>query len=215
MARPARSVDDGHRLVLGRRGLLGRRFHRRFGRMRDRGSLLIGNGRLAQRNVGNRLAAKWIVVEQSDADEGDQEQPEQHGERLHRRKRQPEPALLTPRLLTERRAQFISRLCHGPPRISRATIARGGRFQRGGWPRQELDMAREGPESRKRKRAARGPPFWEKPVGDQFAALLPLLSTAALSLFGGVGMVVAVALMPCRRSPAIFRALSSLASGGT
>ena len=37
------------------------------------------------------------------------------GERLHRRERQSEPTLLTPRLLTERRAQFISRLCHDPP----------------------------------------------------------------------------------------------------
>ena len=52
-----------------------------------------------------------------------------------------------------------------------------------------------------------------RPQLDQFAALLAGLSTEALSPFAGVA--VAVDLMPCSRSSAIFRALSSLASGGT
>ena len=52
-----------------------------------------------------------------------------------------------------------------------------------------------------------------QPRPGQFAALLAGLSTEALSPF--VGAAVAVDLMPCRRSSAIFRALSSLASGGT
>ena len=38
--------------------------------------------RLADRDVGDRLAAQRIVVEDGKADEGNQEQAEQHGERL-------------------------------------------------------------------------------------------------------------------------------------
>src|ERR1700743_830168 len=55
---------------------------------------------------------------------------------------------------------------------------------------------------------------------NQFAFSVGGLSIAALSLVAGAaaGVVVvaaAEALMPCSRSSAIFRALSSLASGGT
>src|SRR6202795_2922594 len=53
----------------------------------------------------------------------------------------------------------------------------------------------------------------QEPRPNQLAALLAGLSTEALSPFAGA--VEAVDLMPCRRSSAIFRALSSLASGGT
>ena len=63
----------------------------------------------------------------------------------------------------------------------------------------------------KRKGRPEGRPFCEFLVSSwlaQFAALAGGLSVAD-------GAAVAVALMPCRRSTAVFSALSSLASGGT
>src|SRR5712671_893491 len=51
-----------------------------------------------------------------------------------------------------------------------------------------------------------------EPGLDQFAALLAGLSVEVLSAVVGA---VTLTLMPCKRSPAIFKALSSLASGGT
>ena len=164
MARPARAVDDGHGLVLGRRGLLGRRFRRRFGRMRGRGSLLIGDGRLAQRNVGDRLAAKRIVVEQSEADEGDQEQPEQHGERLHRRKRQPEPALLTrPVFCPSGVLSSSAASAMDLPESAAPTIPRGGRFQRraDGARQERRYRPAKASESRKQKGRPEDRPFRE------------------------------------------------------
>src|SRR5260370_37362025 len=63
------------------------------------------------------------------------------------------------------------------------------------------------------KRAARRPPFPQKLLAgpNQFAALLAGLSVEVLSAVVGA---VALNLMPCKRSPAIFRGLSALASGG-
>src|SRR5260370_35912031 len=63
------------------------------------------------------------------------------------------------------------------------------------------------------KRAARRPPFPQKLLAgpNQFAALLAGLSVEVLSAVVGPG---ALPLMPCKRSPALFRAVSSLAAGG-
>ena len=178
-----------------------------------RGRLFVRGRGLAQRDTRDRLAAQRIVVEQGDAEEGDQKQAEQHRERLHGRERQPVPALLTRRLLSERRAQFVGRLCHGSPRINCATIPRCGRFRRGpAVVKAQVRLADA--RSHKQKGRPEGRPF-RNLAADQFAALLAGLSIAALSPPAGAGAVDAVDLMPCRRSAAIFSALSSLASGGT
>ena len=64
-----------------------------------------------------RLAAERIVGEKGEAAKDHQEQAEQHGQRLHRRKGQPEPAFFALRFLSERGAQFVGRLSHEPPEI--------------------------------------------------------------------------------------------------
>ena len=84
------------------------------------GRLLVRRRRLAQGDVRDRLAAKGIVREQGDGGKADQEQAEQHGQRLHRGERQPKPALLALGFLSERRAQLVGRFRHEPPRINRA-----------------------------------------------------------------------------------------------
>ena len=56
---------------------------------------LVGFGaRLAQHDPSLGLAAEGIVVEQGKPGKADQKQAEQHGERLHSRERQAEPARL-------------------------------------------------------------------------------------------------------------------------
>jgi hypothetical protein len=65
-------------------------------------------------------------VENGKAQECNQKQAEQHRQRLESRKRQPESALPARRLLSERRAQIVGRLCHGFPRISRADDTTAG-----------------------------------------------------------------------------------------
>ena len=81
---------------------------------------------LAQRDTGDRLAAERVVGEKRYGEEGDQEQAEQHSQRLHRSEGQPEPALLTLRLLSERRAQIVGHFRHGPPRITGADDTTAG-----------------------------------------------------------------------------------------
>src|ERR1700738_1024508 len=131
MACAARAVDNGDGLLFARRYLLGRGFCSVVGRAgrRHRG-FFVRRRRLADGDTDSWFAAQWIVVEQGKADKGNQEQAKQHGKRLGRRKRQPQPALSFHRRLSERRAQIVGRLCHGPPRINRLTIPR--RAEEGG-----------------------------------------------------------------------------------
>ena len=82
------------------------------------GGLLVGARGLAQGDARDRFAAEGIVGEQGDGGKAGQEQAEQHGQRLHGGKRQPKPALLARLFLSERRAQFVGRLRHEPPRIN-------------------------------------------------------------------------------------------------
>ena len=163
--------------------------------------LFVRRRRLAQRDTGDRLAAERVVGEKGYGEESDQEQSEQHGQRLHRSERQPEPALLALCLLSERRAQIVGHFRHGPPRITGAddTTARRG----------------HGSSAAQQKGRPEGRPFFDAGAdsADQFAALVAGLSIAALSPVAGAA--VAVDLMPCSRSAAVFSALSSLASGGT
>src|ERR1043166_7792616 len=127
--------------------------------------------RLAQRDTGDRFAAKRVVGEKGDGEESNQEQAEQHSQRLHRSERQPEPALLALCLLSERRAQIVGRFRHGPPRITGADDTTAGPNRR--WGRLFRRPA---------KRATRRPPFFRmlSDRADQFAALVAGLSTAAL-----------------------------------
>jgi hypothetical protein len=67
---------------------------------------------------GHRLAAERILVEDGEAGKGDQEQAEQHGERLHGRERQPQPAFPARLVLSERGAQIIGRFSHARSRIT-------------------------------------------------------------------------------------------------
>ncbi len=55
-----------------------------------------------------------------------QKQAQQHGQRLDSGKGQPISALLARLLLSERSAQIVGRLCHGPPRISRSDDTTAG-----------------------------------------------------------------------------------------
>ena len=186
-------------------------------------------GRLAQGDMRDRLAAKGIVGEQGDGGKADQEQAEQHGQRLHRGERQPEPALLALGFLSERCAQLVGRFRHEPPRINRDEDTTMGRIRA---PATRAKAAiRDAAEAASGKRdwfAGASKRIWNRqqkgrPEGrpfhrirawfDQFAALVAGLSIAALSPVAGA--VVAVDLMPCSRSAAVFSALSSLASGGT
>src|SRR6185369_8095819 len=61
-----------------------------------------------------------------DGKEGNQEQAEQHSQRLYRSESQPEPALLALCLLSERRAQIVGHFRHGPPRITGADDTTAG-----------------------------------------------------------------------------------------
>ena len=79
---------------------------------------------LAQGDLRDGFAAQRIVGEEGDGREGDQEQAEQHGQRLHCGERQPKPALPALRFLSERCAQFVGRFSHEPPQINPPTIAR-------------------------------------------------------------------------------------------
>ena len=169
---------------------------------------------LAQGDLRDRLAAERIVGEKGDGREGDQEQAEQHGQRLHRGERQPKPALLALRFLSERRAQFVGRFRHEPPRINLPTIARRAGFERLRRGQKRPAPVLSGKDgSRQQKGRPEGRPFRNALKDqDQFAALVAGLSIAALSPVAGA---VAVDLMPCSRSAAVFSALSSLASGGT
>ena len=146
-----------------------------------------------------------------------EEQAEQQRERLKSGKRQPEPALASrDRLLSERRAQIVGHFRHGP-----FPNQPGRRYHGRASPRQirgkdAASRVEAGGSRRHAKKAARGPPFAQNDPKDldQFAALAGL-SVAVLSAVAGAGAAVAVALMPWSRSSAIFKALSSLASGGT
>ena len=184
---------------------------------RRSGGLLVRAGGLAQGDMRDRLAAKGIVGEQGDGGKADQEQAEQHGQRLHGGERQPESALLALGFLSERRAQLVGRFRHEPPRINRAEDTTMGRIRaprrraKAGLIRGCLGRRSEPATKKGGPRAA----LFTEIDGwfDQFAALVAGLSIAALSPVAGTA--VAVDLMPCSRSAAVFSALSSLASGGT
>ena len=114
---------------LGRRGLLGGGFGAGFG---GAGSAVadfspaLGAAGWTKRDARDRLAAQRIVVEDGKAGEDDQKQAQQHGKCLDTGKRQPETALPARRLLSERCAQIVGRLCHGAPRINRADDTTAG-----------------------------------------------------------------------------------------
>ena len=130
VALAAGAVDDGDGLLLARCGLLGRGFGAVLGSARGRHGRFFSRGcRLTQRDAGDRLAAERIVAEDGKASEGNQKQAEQHGKRLDSGKRQPKSALPAHRFLSERRAQIVGRLCHGPPRINRADDTTAGQVR--------------------------------------------------------------------------------------
>ena len=164
----------------------------------------------------DRLAAQRVVGEKRDAAKGNQEQSEQHGQRLHRGERQPKPALFGLGFLSERCAQFVGRLRHEAPQINHADDTTMGRIRApcGAGKNGRFGRSRNGlREIRNKKGRPEGRPFECCGGFGQFAALLAGLSIAVLSPVAGAA--VAVDLMPCSRSAAVFSALSSLASGGT
>ena len=71
-----------------------------------------------QRDARDRLAAQRIVAEDGEARKDSQKQAQQDGKCLSTGKRQPETALPARRLLSERCAQIVGRLCHRSPRIN-------------------------------------------------------------------------------------------------
>ena len=174
--------------------------------------------RLAQRDARDRLAAERIVGEDGEAGKGDQEQAEQHGQRLHTGERQPETgafgAPFPVRAACSDRRPSLPWTSPNQPRRRYHDGARLRQIRRRDSRRKPAVRHAAGivgtsqqkgrPEGRPfRKNSLRGP--------DQFAALVAGLSIAALSPVGAA----ALTLMPCSRSAAIFSALSSLASGGT
>ena len=131
LALAAGAVDDGDGLVVSAWSLPGRGLRSLIGLAGGRSRLLfVRRQGLAQCDLRDGFAAQRIVGEEGDGREGDQEQAEQHGQGLHRGERQPKPALLALRFLSERRAQFVGRFRHEPPRINLLTIARRAGFER-------------------------------------------------------------------------------------
>jgi hypothetical protein len=230
--------------VLAARGLLGGRFRAVIGDAGRGGGLLVTPVLLPDRDAHDRFAAERIVAEYGKAGIDHEEQAEQHGQRLHRGKRQPEPTFPAHGFLSERGTQIVGRLSHEP--FFRISAADDSTARRDGGPRPWglfcRRIAGDGPpptrqrsldsiasswaairfckRSRSRmpnkKGDRKGRPFYGSRLfqPDQLAALLAGLSIAALSPLTGAG-VVALDLMPWSRSSAIFSALSSLVSGGT
>ena len=222
MARAARAVDDGDGLVARRRRLLAAcGFRRRLGSAGcDRGSAS-RPATVAWRSAICAIGSppSGLSLKMAKPAKATRNRPSTHGERLQspvngsRNRR-----FRAHRLLSERRAQIVGRLCHGSPRISRGRRYHGGArpVPRAGqsWRSQArwlLAQARTNGATKGGPRAALSREL-SLVEPDQFAALLAGLSIAALSPVAGA---VALTLMPCSRSAAIFRALSSLASGGT
>ena len=172
--------------------------------------------RLRMRDVYDRLAAERIVVEDGEAREGHQKQAEQHRQRLHCRKgsrnRRFRRTVFCPSGALRSSAVSAMDLSEstGPtiPRRGQAAAPRRPLPQRRAYrPRgtRSAVSKKGGPKAARSQKRSGG-------RAQLAALLLPGLSIGALSpVAGGAGL----ALMPCRRSSAIFSALSSLASGGT
>ena len=173
LALAAGAVDDGDGLLLGGRGLPGCGFGAGLG---GAGSghggflaLVRGAAGRAKRDARDRLAAQRIVAEDGEAGEDSQKQAQQNGKCLDTGKRQPETALPARRLLSERRAQIVGRLCHGAPRINRlddTTTGQGrGRYATRESPAKALNRGPARHQSgQPAKRAARRPPCSQNPV---------------------------------------------------